>query len=53
MAAVSSVCRPADLSSYAGPLLLGTHIWVWHLDGDTNQMTPELIALLDRCSSAG
>ena len=53
MTAVTSVWRPADLSTYAGPLLLDTHIWVWHLEGNTNQLTPELIALLDRCSSAG
>jgi PIN domain nuclease of toxin-antitoxin system len=53
MAAVPSVWRPADLSSYAGPLLLDTHNWVWHLEGNTDQLTPELIALLDRCNSAG
>lgn len=53
MAPVPSVWRPADLSTYAGPLLLDTHIWVWHLEGDTNQLTPKLVALLDRCSSAG
>ncbi|HEX2168409.1 MAG TPA: type II toxin-antitoxin system VapC family toxin [Longimicrobiales bacterium] len=53
MAAASSVWSSADLSSYAGPLLLDTHIWVWHLEGDTNHMTPELIALLGRCNSAG
>jgi PIN domain nuclease of toxin-antitoxin system len=53
MAAVPSVWRPADLSSYAGPFLLDTHIWVWHLEGDTNQLTAELIALLNRCGSAG
>lgn len=53
MTAVTSVWRPADLSTYAGPLLLDTHIWVWHLEGNPNQLTPELIALLDRCGSAG
>jgi PIN domain nuclease of toxin-antitoxin system len=53
MAAIPSVWKPADLSTYAGPLLLDTHIWVWHLEGDANQLSPGLIALLDRCSSAG
>jgi PIN domain nuclease of toxin-antitoxin system len=29
-------------------LLLDTHIWLWHLDGDRGQTTSELVPLLDR-----
>ena len=39
---------PSDLVSYDGPLLLDTHIWVWHVEGDASQLTDETIALLDR-----
>lgn len=52
MAAPPSVLRPADLQNYAGPLLLDTHIWVWYLEGDTSQMTSDVVPLLDR-SGAG
>jgi PIN domain nuclease of toxin-antitoxin system len=44
--------RPADLSTYAGPLLLDTHIWVWHLEGETSQTSPELLPLLQRSGRA-
>jgi PIN domain nuclease of toxin-antitoxin system len=42
------VWRPADLEDYDGPLLLDTHIWLWHLEGDREHTTGELTALLDR-----
>lgn len=46
------VWHPADLAAYDGPLLLDTHIWIWYLDGDTTQLAPETIALLDRSGGA-
>jgi PIN domain nuclease of toxin-antitoxin system len=42
------VWRPADLPEYAGPLLLDTHIWLWHLDGSREYTTSDLTPLLDR-----
>lgn len=42
------VWTPADLSEYAGPLLLDTHIWLWHLEGDRAHTTSDLVSLLDR-----
>jgi PIN domain nuclease of toxin-antitoxin system len=46
------VWRPADLPEYAGPLLLDTHIWLWHLEGNRSHTTSDLVPLLDR-SGAG
>ena len=45
---VPRVWRPADLPDYAGPLLLDTHVWLWHLTGDRIRTTAELWPLLDR-----
>ena len=42
------VWTPADLPSYDGPLLLDTHVWIWHVEGDAGQMAPETTGLLDR-----
>jgi PIN domain nuclease of toxin-antitoxin system len=42
------VWRPADLTDYTGPLLLDTHIWVWHLEGNRSHTTSDLWPLLDR-----
>lgn len=42
------VWRPADLPEYAGPLLLDTHIWLWHLEGNRGHTTSDLLPLLDR-----
>jgi len=47
-----AVWRPAALSTYDGPLLLDTHIWVWHLEGDLTHITPDLVPLLDRSGAA-
>lgn len=44
----ATVWRAADLHGYAGPLLLDTHVWIWHLDGDSTRMSPATAALLDR-----
>lgn len=52
-AAPASVWRPQDLPAYEGSFLLDTHIWVWHLEGDTSQMTPAVVPLLDRSGAAG
>jgi PIN domain nuclease of toxin-antitoxin system len=43
-----SVWRAADLSGYSGPLLLDTHIWIWHLEGDDTHMAPATVPLLNR-----
>ena len=43
-----SVWAPSELASYDGPLLLDTHIWVWHIEGDASQVDDELTPLLDR-----
>jgi PIN domain nuclease of toxin-antitoxin system len=48
----SSVLRATDLADYDGPLLLDTHIWVWHLGGDTARLTADVIRLLDRVGAA-
>jgi hypothetical protein len=42
------VWRPADLPEYAGPLLLDTHIWLWHLEGTQGSTTSDLVPLLGR-----
>jgi PIN domain nuclease of toxin-antitoxin system len=46
------VWKPAELHDYAGPLLLDTHIWLWHLEGNQSHTAPDLLPLLDR-SGAG
>lgn len=43
-----SVWTPAELASYDGPLLLDTHIWLWHIEGDASLMASDTTALLDR-----
>jgi PIN domain nuclease of toxin-antitoxin system len=42
------VWTPAELGGYDGPLLLDTHIWVWHIEGDASQVADGTTALLDR-----
>ena len=42
------VWRPTDLAQYDGPLLLDTHIWLWHLEGDSTKLASGVTALLDR-----
>ena len=34
-----------------GPLLLDTHIWLWHLDDDRTRLKPRVRQVLDRCST--
>lgn len=46
------VWRPGELSTYDGSLLLDTHIWIWHLEGDAIQMAPDTVALLNRSGGA-
>lgn len=49
-----SVWLAAELERYNGALLLDTHVWIWHLEGDTTRMAPEVTSLLDRSgASAG
>jgi PIN domain nuclease of toxin-antitoxin system len=45
------VWRPADLEAYDGPLLLDTHIWIWHLEGNDARLAGGLKDLLDRIGS--
>jgi PIN domain nuclease of toxin-antitoxin system len=47
------VWRPGDLAAYDGPLLLDTHVWIWHLEGDDTHFAPATRALLDRSSAHG
>lgn len=49
----SQVWRAAELSAYSGSLLLDTHIWVWHLEGDASRMAPATIPLLNRSGVDG
>jgi PIN domain nuclease of toxin-antitoxin system len=42
------VRTPAELADYNGPLLLDTHIWLWHIEGDASRLAEETTALLDR-----
>lgn len=42
------VWRPEELSGYRGPLLLDTHVWLWHLEDDTSLMSKSATPLLDR-----
>ena len=48
-----AVWRPSQLSTYDGALLLDTHIWVWHLEGDASPMASHTTPLLDRSGAAG
>jgi PIN domain nuclease of toxin-antitoxin system len=45
---VPRVWRPSDLDGYEGPLLLDTHVWLWHVEGDSSHFAPGTTALLDR-----
>lgn len=42
------VWAPADLAAYEGPLLLDTHVWLWHVEGDATHVASGTTALLDR-----
>lgn len=44
----SRIWRPADLPAYDGPLLLDTHIWVWHIEGDAAKMAVDAVPLMNR-----
>ena len=43
------VWRPDAEPVFAGPALVDTHIWIWHLDGRTEGMAPSAVRLLRRC----
>lgn len=49
----ASVATPAELLHYNGPLLLDTHIWVWHLEGETSRVAAGVVPLMERSSAAG
>ena len=42
------VWTPGQLAEYDGPLLLDTHIWLWHVEGDASRVAAGTTALLDR-----
>lgn len=44
----SSVWSAIDLANFDGPILLDTHIWIWHLEGNSSSVAPSVTALLDR-----
>ena len=44
----SRVWTPLELARYDGPLLLDTHVWLWHIEGTADQMLEGTTALLDR-----
>lgn len=39
---------PGQLGDYDGPLLLDTHIWLWHVEGNASPVAAGTTALLDR-----
>ncbi len=45
------VWKPSDLHDYDGPLLLDTHVWIWHVEGEATQVARTTTALLDRSSA--
>lgn len=47
------VRTPATLSRYDGPLLLDTHVWIWHLEGGSERTAAGMAPLLERCGAAG
>lgn len=46
-----AVRQVRDLARYEGPLLLDTHIWLWHLTGDAERLSPALVRALDRAGA--
>lgn len=38
----------SHLPEYTGPMLLDTHIWLWHLEGNQGHTMRDLVPLLDR-----
>lgn len=47
----SRIWRAPELAAYEGPLLLDTHVWIWHLAGDTTHLAGSVVSLLDRIGS--
>lgn len=35
--------------TFAGPVLIDTHVWIWYLDGVTDRLPPAAIDFLRRC----
>lgn len=48
MKALPRVWRARDRPSFAGPLLIDTHVWIWYLDGLSERMSAEALDLLRR-----
>jgi PIN domain nuclease of toxin-antitoxin system len=48
VASTSRIWRADELDGYDGPLLLDTHVWIWHLTGDAARLSPAVVSLLDR-----
>ena len=49
--AKTALWRAADRPDYAGPLLLDTHMWVWMLAGNTDRISPEIVAIMTRAAA--
>jgi PIN domain nuclease of toxin-antitoxin system len=46
------VWTPAARPTYAGPLLLDTHLWVWMLDPAVGTLPPGLVPLIRRAAAS-
>src|SRR5471032_2235700 len=51
MTRTQSVWVSAELARYDGALLLDTHVWIWHLEGDVTLMDSGVTQLLDRAGA--
>ena len=51
IARAARVWTPTQLGDYDGPLLLDTHVWIWHLEADASRLAAHTTALLDRCGA--
>lgn len=49
---MSKVLLPAQLRDYNGPLLLDTHIWIWYLEGASQQLSRPVSSLIERSGKA-
>ena len=47
----SKVWTPVGLAHYDGALLLDTHVWIWHIEGDASHTARGTTALLDRAGA--
>ena len=48
MTRLPSVWRPGELTTFQGPALIDTHVWIWYLDGAEGRMSPAAVDMLRR-----